>query len=77
MNLELILMSGNDIAEFKKMYSVHFKKDFKYKVKKSINRRGDKQMNITSLEIAQATMDMFFCLFCLIMTWIQREMERQ
>ena len=24
-------------------------------------------MNITSLEIAQATMDMFFCLFCLIM----------
>ena len=23
-------------------------------------------MNITSLEIAQATMDMFFCLFCLI-----------
>lgn len=33
-------------------------------------------MNITSLEIAQATMDMFFCLFCLIMTWIQREMER-
>ena len=34
MNLELILMSGNDIAEFKKMYSVHFKKDFKYKVKR-------------------------------------------
>ena len=24
-------------------------------------------MNITSLEIVQATMDMFFCLFCLIM----------
>ena len=24
-------------------------------------------MNITSLEIAQATMDMFFCLLCLIM----------
>ena len=29
MNLELILMSENDIAEFKKMYSVHFKKDLK------------------------------------------------
>lgn len=28
-NLELILMSENHIAEFKKMYSVHFKKDLK------------------------------------------------
>ena len=29
MNLELIIMSENDIAEFKKMYRVHFKKDLK------------------------------------------------
>lgn len=29
MNLELILMSENDIAELRKMYSVHFKKDLK------------------------------------------------
>ena len=29
MNLELILMFENDIAELRKMYSVHFKKDLK------------------------------------------------
>ena len=31
MNLEIILMTRNDIAEFKKMYKKKKKKDFKYK----------------------------------------------
>ena len=71
MNLDLILMSENDIAEFKKNVQCAFQKgfevaelinlpleektvilyknkktsithQFKYKVKKSINRRGEK-----------------------------------